>query len=188
MTQHAMIDLETLSTKSDAAIISIGVAIFNDEKILESMGWALSPKSVHGHIDPQTVFWWTQQSEAAREYSFTGKYQSMTAGFELKTLLAKFDVKEVWSKDPHFDHVILCEWWDRVGKAEGFNLGEFPYHYRAPRSYRTLESEAVRAGYEPSMWEQYNYVAHNPVDDAVTQARAVIEMRRLLAGGRNVSR
>jgi hypothetical protein len=178
--RHAMIDLETLSVRNDAAVISIGVAIFDDDDIVDSVGWALSPKSVHGHIDPNTVFWWTQQSEAAREYSFTGKYLSMTVGFELKTLLAKHDVKEVWSKDPHFDHVILTEWWHRVEKVEHYNLGEFPYHYRAPRSYRTLESEALRAGFTEDMWSQFNYVAHNPVDDAVTQARAVIQMRKLL--------
>jgi hypothetical protein len=184
MTQHSMIDLETLSTRFDAAVISIGVAIFNDEKILESAGWALRPESIHGHIDPKTVQWWTQQAEAAREFSFTGKYMSSTAAFELKTLLGKFDVKEVWSKDPHFDHVILQSWWERVPQHEGFVLGDFPYHYRAPRSYRTLESEAIRAGFTSDMWEQFNYVAHNPVDDAVTQARAVIEMRRLLNGNR----
>jgi hypothetical protein len=182
---HCMIDLETLSTRYDAAVISIGVAIFDDNKTLDSAGWALSPKSVHGHIDPNTVFWWAQQSEAAREYSFTGKYQSMTAGFELKTLLAKYDVKEVWSKDPHFDHVILASWWDRVHEVEKFNLGEFPYHYRAPRSYRTLEAEVIRAGFTADMWQQFNYVAHNPVEDAMTQARAVIKMRQLM-GSRHV--
>ncbi len=182
---HAMIDLETLSTRYDAAVISIGVAIFDDEKILDSAGWALAPESIHGHIDPKTVQWWTQQAEAAREFSFTGKYGSHTAGFELKTLLAKYDVKEVWSKDPHFDHVILTSWWDRVKTVENYNLGDFPYHYRAPRSYRTLEAETIRAGFTKDMWRQFNYVAHNPVDDAVTQARAVIEMRRLIGGNRN---
>lgn len=182
---HAMIDLETLSTRYDAAVISIGVAIFNDSKTLDSAGWALAPESIHGHIDPKTVQWWTQQSEAAREFSFTGKYKSMTAGFELKTLLAKHDVKEVWSKDPHFDHVILTSWWDRVAEIEKFTLGEFPYHYRAPRSYRTLEAEVIRAGYDKDMWEEFNYVAHNPVEDAMTQARAVIKMRQLI-GSRHV--
>lgn len=182
MATHSMLDLETLSVRFDAAVISIGVAIFNDEQILDSAGWALAPQSIHGHIDPETVMWWAKQSEPAREYSFTGKYLSMTAAFELKTLLAKYDVKEVWSKDPHFDHVILQSWWERVNVAEKFSLGEFPYHYRAPRSYRTLEAEALRVGFDKSEWEQFNYVAHNPVEDAVTQARAVIAMRKLFGG------
>jgi hypothetical protein len=177
---HAMVDLETLSTRFDAAVVSIGVAIFNDDQVIDTVGWALDPKSVHGHVDPGTVMWWMKQDEAAREFSFTGKYQSATVGFELKTLLAKHDVKEVWSKDPHFDHVILQAWWERVGQAEHFNLGEFPYHYRAPRSYRTLEAEAIRMGFETKDWEQYNFVAHNPVDDAASQARAVIQMRKLI--------
>lgn len=180
MTQHAMIDLETLSTRFDAAVISIGVAIFNDDKILDSAGWALAPSEIHGHIDPKTLFWWTQQAESARTFSFTGKYMASTVAFELKTLLAKYDAKEVWSKDPHFDHVILTSWWDRIP-----NVGEFPYHYRAPRSYRTLEAEALRFGYTEDMWQQFNYVAHNPVDDAVTQARAVMQMRKLMGGSQH---
>ncbi len=180
---NVMIDLETLSTRFDAAVVSIGVAIFNDEKILDSAGWALEPNSVNGHIDPKTVMWWMQQDEAARAFSFTGKYLPSTVAFELKTLLAKYDVKEVWSKDPHFDHVILTEWWARIDQ----HVGEFPYHYRAPRSYRTLEAETIRAGFDAKNWHQWNYVAHNPVDDAVTQARAVIEMRRLLGGVQRVS-
>lgn len=176
---NAMIDLETLSTRYDAAVVSIGVAIFNDEKILDSAGWALKPETVVGHIDPKTVAWWMEQADVAREFSFNGKILPHTAAFELKTLLARFDVKEVWSKDPHFDHVILTSWWEKLG-----GVGEFPYHYRAPRSYRTLESETIRAGYDKQMWEQYNYVAHIPIEDAVAQARAVIAMRRLLAGVR----
>lgn len=181
---HAMIDLETLSVKPDAAVISMGVAIFNDDMIIDSEGWALRPDAVHGHIDPKTLFWWTQQEEAARIFSFGGKMTCSSVAFALKTLLAKYDVKEVWSKDPHFDHVILQSWWERIHDHEKFNVGEFPYHYRAPRSFRTLEAEAERAGFDRADWQQYDYVAHNPVDDAVTQARAVIKMRQLMGGAR----
>ncbi len=177
---NAMIDLETLSTRYDAAIISIGAAIFDDEKVIDSNGWALDPRHVHGHMDAKTIFWWASQSDSARQFSFNGQYSDLTAAFELKTLFAKYNVSEVWSKDPHFDHVILEEWWRRLGGK----AGEFPVHYRAPRAYRTLESETIALGFDKELWAQYNYVAHNPVDDAVTQARAVIQMRKLIRGGR----
>lgn len=177
---HAMIDLETLSTVSDAAIISIGIAIFNDEQTVDSAGWALAPGGQHGSLDPKTIGWWMEQCDAAREFSFNGKITSMTAAFEIKSMLAKHDVHEVWSKDPHFDHIILFNWWERVKLIENLNIGDFPYHYRAPRSYRTLESECIRLGFDEKDWAQYNFVAHNPVDDAMAQARAVMEMRRLI--------
>ena len=173
-----MLDLETLSTRYDAAVISVGVAIFNDEKTIASAGWAIEPASIHGHIDPKTIFWWTQQGEAAREFSFTGKFTDATVAFELKTLLSQHNVDEVWSKDPHFDHVILESWWARV-KARA-PVGDFPVHYRSPRAFRTLEAEALRSGFDESEWAQWNYVAHNPIDDAMTQARAVIKMRQLM--------
>lgn len=183
---HAMIDLETLSTQYDAAVVSIGVAIFNNDLIVASEGWALEPGSVHGHIDPKTVMWWMQQADAARAFSFTGTMMDSSVAFALKTLLAQHDVKEVWSKSPHFDHVVLENWWrrinDRTIAPRNMHVGDFPVHYRAPRDYRTLEAETIRMGFDSQEWAQYNFVAHNPVDDAVTQARAVIKMRQLLGG------
>lgn len=179
-----MIDLETLSTRNDAAILSIGVAVFDNEKILDSDGWAMSPKSIHGHIDIDTVFWWSKQDEASRGFSFTGKLTDASVAFNLKTFIAKHNPEEIWAKSPSFDSVILKSWWQRV--SEKNVIGDFPLPYWAERDYRTLEAETIRAGYNKSMWQQFNFVAHNPIDDAVTQARAVIEMRRLIGGGRNV--
>lgn len=184
---YAMIDLETLSTQHDAAIVSLGVAIFTDDLVIESDGWAFEPNSVHGHIDPATVMWWMQQSDSARAYSFSGGVTDFSVAFYLKTLFAKHDVKEVWSKSPQFDDVILSNWWRRINERASshprrMEVGDYPIHYQQTRDYRTLEAEAIRMGFQKSEWQQFNYVAHNPVDDAVTQARAVMKMRQLLCG------
>jgi exodeoxyribonuclease VIII len=172
---HAMIDLETLATSPDACIISIGVAIFNDSDVVDTKGWAIAPKHWHGKIDPQTIAWWIKQSSDAKAASFEGTISDFTAAFELKTFLAQHDVREVWAKSPQFDVVILESWWKRLK-----DVGDFPIHYRSPRDVRTIEAEAIRQGYTKDMWAEYNYVAHNPVDDAAVQARQVIAIQTLL--------
>ena len=68
-----MLDLETLSTRNDAAIISIGLVKFDQNGVIDSQGWALDFSKVTGHIDPGTVKWWMEQSDMARAFSFTGK-------------------------------------------------------------------------------------------------------------------
>jgi 3' exoribonuclease, RNase T-like len=175
---HAMIDIETLSKQPNGAIISIGVAIFNDQLVTASDGWALDPKCWHGHLDPETIHWWAAQNEAAREFSFTGKFTDVTAAFNLKTLLAQHNVQEVWANDPQFDLVMLQQWWERLGKSM---VGDFPIHYRQPRSYRTICALAEEIdGVDPRKSWAGNYVAHNPIEDAVSQARVVIASRNII--------
>lgn len=184
---HVMIDLETMSTRSDAKVLSIGAAVFNDEVVVATEGWAIDiSDDVGGHVDWKTVKWWMEQDATAREFSWGGKLKNHTAAFNFKTFLAQHGVEygkdaknEFWSKDPHFDHVILENWWRRVGDHSA--IGEFPVGYRQPRAYRTLVGEAQEFGFSESDRGGF-YVAHNPVDDAAIQARVVIQARQFLRG------
>jgi hypothetical protein len=172
---HAMLDLETLSTRNDACILSIGVAIFNDTEVIDSEGWAIHSKFWHGHVDMDTLAWWLHPDrDAARDFSFQGKLEDFTVAFQLKTFLARHNVVEYWANSPQFDVVILQSWWKRLK-----DVGEFPIHYRMPRDMRTLVAEAERLGHDPKSFAG-TYVAHNPVDDAVSQARVVIAARKLI--------
>lgn len=183
---HAMIDLETLSTRSDAKVLSIGVAIFDDKQVIATDGWAIDlADDIGGHVDWKTVKWWLDQEPAAREFSWGGKLTNANAAFNLKTFMGQYNAERFWSKDPHFDHVILENWWRRINETTGprsIHVGNFPIHYRDPRSVRTVIEEAELIGYDTDD-SQYNYVAHNPIDDASVQARQVIEARRYLARG-----
>lgn len=187
---HVMIDLETMSTRSDARVLSIGAAVFNDTEVVATEGWAIDiADDIGGHVDWRTVKWWMEQDATAREFSWNGKLQNYTAAFSLKTFMAQHGIEfgkeaknEVWSKDPHFDHVILENWWQRINDAAGkpgrLSVGEFPIGYRQPRAYRTLVWEANDLGFEED--KAGFYVAHNPVDDAAIQARVVIQARQYL--------
>ena len=184
---HAMIDCETLSLEPTACVISIGVAIFNDSEVIDSDGWAIDPRWWHGHIDPGTVAWWADPDrDGARELSFTGKHTDFDAAFYLKTFLAKHNADEMWANDPEFDMVVLKQWWKRIGYNQvpgraAQTAGDFPMHYKKSRSYRTINAEAQRLGHDTrAHWG--NCIAHNPVEDAVSQARVVVAARKMLGG------
>lgn len=72
MTMHMMIDLETMGSGNDAAIVQIGAVKFDPFVPGEIVGtWKQNvslESSVHGGgaMDPNTVLWWLNQSEEAR--------------------------------------------------------------------------------------------------------------------------
>lgn len=177
----AMIDLETLSTAKNAAIISIGVVKFDRNSIVSSDGWAFDLSKVTGHVQASTVGWWMQQNEAAKDYSFKGKEDPHTVAQHLITLLKGCD--EVWANDPDFDHVILQSWWESLYPKPG----PFPIHHRAARSFRTLNMLGRECGVDIEALYKDRAAAHNPIEDAAVQARVVIEVRKRITAGRGVS-
>lgn len=178
-----MLDLETLSTRNDAAIISIGLVKFDANGVIDSAGWAFDLSKVFGHIDANTVAWWMQQNEAAKDFSFKGKEDPNTVSAAVAGFLKGCD--EVWANDPDFDHVILKSWWVGLHTVNRYNPGPWPIHHRAARSFRTLMAEGRACGVD--IKSAYSgKVAHNPIDDAAAQARAVIMVRKALRAGREV--
>jgi hypothetical protein len=172
-------------------VLSIGVAIFNETEIVATDGWAIDlAADVGGHVDWGTVKWWMEQDAMVRAFSWGGQMSAYTVAFNFKTFIAQHNPTEFWSKDPHFDHVILENWWRRVNESvrtwDGrgtapFLIGDFPIGYRQPRAYRTLVGEAKDLGYDAEE-ERGIYAAHNPIDDAAQQARAVIAARAFIRG------
>lgn len=74
-TKDVMIDIETLSTKSNAAIVSIGAIKFNrhgDLPLLDAMNQFYvrvsreSCETCGMHVDPQTIEWWNNQDAEIR--------------------------------------------------------------------------------------------------------------------------
>ena len=68
---QVMLDLETMSVRSNAAIASIGAVKFDTEtgivdKFYRTVDLRTS-KAVGLHVDPETVGWWNNQSKEARQ-------------------------------------------------------------------------------------------------------------------------
>lgn len=179
--KSVMIDLETLGTGPDACVLSIGICAFGDNGVIDSQGWAIHPSDWHGAIQPDTVKWWMQQGEAAQKFSFEGNRTAQNVAQELSTWSKQWGggdgEDECWANDPDFDLVILRRWWQRIQDKGNLNIGKFPFHYRTMRSCRTIYAEARRLGISYDGWA-LNHVAHNPIDDACSQARAVVHIRK----------
>lgn len=173
-----MLDLETLSTAPNARVISLGIAKFDDHVILETVGWALDLNKTHGHIDPATCKWWMDQSAPAKDFSFNGKCDPVVAANDLKKALV--GCTELWANDPDFDVVIVKNWYEGLHPS----MGRWPVSFRLNRSYRTIMALAKEAQIDYSSAYTNNFIAHNPIEDAATQARAVIIARKALLAPR----
>lgn len=181
---NVMIDIETLSTRKDAAVLSIGLAAFDDQQVLDTIGLAINPAEVFGQIDVDTIRWWMKQPDAASAYSFNGVMHQGAAWLQLKTFISRHlhATGEVWARGPQFDCVILKSWLEGLQERGIVTQGEkLPWKYNQERDVRTLDGEARRAGVDIPML--YAGTAHNPVDDAANQARMVIAVRRALKAG-----
>jgi len=64
--RDVMIDLETLSTRPDAMIRSIGAVAFGSGGLGAEYSVVLDPARAVGHMDPVTVSWWLGQTGSAR--------------------------------------------------------------------------------------------------------------------------
>lgn len=165
MSKQIMLDLETLGTSAKAVIVAIGAVAFdfNDPDFHETWYMTVDAKSsVKAGLlmDPDTVVWWLQQSEQAREIF-------KTQGTELTTALNLFSawVKEhnpagVWGNGVDFDNVILMNSYVATGM-------KMPYRYSKNRCFRTIR------GMFPTEGVVREGTHHNALDDAVFQMKVL---------------
>lgn len=169
MKNRVMLDLETMSTESNAAIISIGAVRFTPERVTDKFYAIVDLQSsvdLGGDCSVSTFRWWLKQSDEARaEFEKTG-HTLCTALQDFTKWLGTG--AEVWGNGAAFDNVILANAYKRAGLA-------VPWDFRADRCYRTVVDlrpsvpAIARGG-----------VAHNAVDDAEYQALHLIAMGVLL--------
>ena len=171
---HVMIDIETMSTRTDAAVFQIGAMAFEFKsggKVFNSKAfssWVNLQSSIDAglHIDPSTIAWWMQQDNNVRADAAVGMQYGPGLGVALKDLdewvMKEFEVpwdvvEGVWAKPITFDLTILTTAYNRLGR-------DIPWNWRAGRDLRTLFH---LAGGEPQM--MFGGVAHSAVDDCEHQ-------------------
>ena len=174
--RHIMLDLETLSSRNNAAIVAIGAVRFDLEtfQLGEEFYKVVDPSSCQKlklHIDARTVIWWMNQSEEAREI-----FSDRVKKDNIKNALAEFSyfVREsdpnplIWGNGATFDNVII---------RTAYEMCNFPipWSHRQNVCYRTIRKmfphERVEEG-----------VLHNALQDAKNQAQTMIQIFRDLKG------
>lgn len=142
--RHIMIDLETMSTRPTAALTALGAYAFDphgdDREVHPQFMWHRALRlddSIRAgmHVDGDTVAWWLQQSEGARDATWKDAVP-LLAGLSEFTgwaldygAFAPEDIV-IWSH-AGFDYPILQNAYYSQGKNA-------PFWYRSPRDLRTI--------------------------------------------------
>lgn len=131
--------------------------------------------------DPKTVEWWNYQTQEAQAafvnpvdlwkacYSFANWIWSRSLPTERFEKWKPYEHVKIWANGPQFDVPILEVAYHAVQLPT-------PWHYRAPRDFRTI-TEA--AGMSRDDFCNYGE-AHNALDDAIAQAMTVCEAYKRL--------
>ena len=177
---HVMIDIETLSRKLGAVVLSIGAVVFDPEsdRIGEPFSIRLPAQEQidkGGLVEMETVLWWMDQSVEARNAAFQGPcahtVEHGLGKFSLFLQRIQAERLRLWSNGPSFDSVQLQLLYDRFRMA-------WPVKYNADRDCRTIFEKAYPGGKVPVSDD--GIVKHDALADALWQARAVQSCMRKL--------
>lgn len=167
MTTAVMLDLETLGTRPDCAIMTLGAVKFNPYNIDSDPGpgiylkMDLEEQLIMGRtVDDGTIEWWARQDAQVRTEAWEGGDRSSIQ--DLKQELNRFlvGVDEIWCQGPVFDIAIL----EDLYRSQKWG---FPWNFWQIRDSRTL-FKVVNYRLESGRDQ-----AHNALLDCVYQAEAV---------------
>ena len=161
-----MLDLESLGTRPDCAILTLGAVKF-DEYTPGSFGDSLYLRidvdeqlALGREVQEDTLTWWSNQAEDVREEALgEGNRVSLT---EMYRQLNRFCVgaTNIWCQGPAFDIVIL----ENIYRQMGWPT---PWQFWQIRDSRTL------FGVHGDPREKNKAGLHNALEDCVSQAQGV---------------
>lgn len=159
---HICVDIETLSTQTNAVIVSVAAVKFNlvsDEQ--ETFSVNINPfgsKALGLHICKETIDWWKEQKPNAAKAWQTSQIGLEKALTKFNEFCGQSNSTHYWSLGTDFDFPILKSSFQAVDMKEPwkyYNLHDMrTAYYLAGLDTRTLD----RIG-----------VYHNSVDDCLTQ-------------------
>lgn len=162
---NVMIDLETYSTRPNAAIASIGAVKFQDGEILETFYCtvdAASCKAAGLHFDRETLQWWSQQSKEARDALLKDNIGLEQALDDFAQWFGKKSLP-TWGNGAGFDNVIMDSAYRAIGKKRPW----LPWEDRCFRTMKNIVNIPIDS-------RQGTY--HNALDDAVHQTQHLIKI------------
>jgi len=166
MKTQAMVDIETLSSNSDAAVIAIGLCLFDGKDVWGEHEILIDPQFTPGYRDPDTLDWWSTQDQEVFQKMMSGMVMPWDA---CDQMISYFDahpgVKQLWANPPSFDITILRHLFKLYDKS-------FPIHFTGERDFRTMRkfADGMHIDYKEPYEERE---AHDAKSDAVCQAKAI---------------
>lgn len=164
---HVMLDLETMSTEPNAAIVAIGAVRFNEKQVSTRVFYeTISLKSCQNlglHISAETVCWWLSKDrdeETIKEIrASSATLPAVINRFNdwLCSHSASEDLR-IWGNGANFDNVIIKSAFKAVGLPHPWAF----YHDRCFRTFRSVY---------PPVSTKFEGINHHAGDDARYQAQ-----------------
>lgn len=163
-----MLDLETLGKAAGCPILSIGACAFTPgqgpgDVFYEHMD--IGMQAAFGlKMNPETVLWWMNQSDAARQALLGGQLKAKdpsTVLYLFEEWYKRVGGTAIWGNGADFDLPIL-------GALYDLNNRPRPWAYNAGRCMRTIFS---LVGKKPGAFGSKNDLAHDALSDAIYQAK-----------------
>lgn len=163
--KHVMLDLETMGTGPQAAIVAIGAVAFDPttgsikSRFYQEVDLNSSVE-LGGVMSVDAVLWWMkQEDEARKQFYYIGipLIDVLKLFEQWLSCLAHWEHRQIWGNGAAFDNVILAGAFQRAKIS-------VPWSYKNDRCYRTLKALYPEVPYEQLGTE------HNALDDARSQA------------------
>jgi len=178
--KHVMVDLETMGNGPDAAIVALGAVEFDPEFLDEEDGYRFyrgklgrtfyynvdlqSSIDAGLTVDASTVYWWLEQSEAARKSLLKERESLYFVLGAFNEFWAAANAENIWAHGASFDVAILKSAYRKVRLKQ-------PFKYNADLD--------TRSTYNVTGWptdeekKLANKLEHNALEDAKAQALLV---------------
>lgn len=163
--QNIMLDLETMSTSANAAIVSIGAVKFNHSEITDKFYTTIDLQSCIKkgfEIDGNTIKWWMKQSDDARKEIYNKGVEIKDALRDFRKWIGKENI-QIWGNGADFDNTILTNAFCKYGLI-------LPWPYHSNRCFRT-----IKYSFETIKIADVG-TAHKAVDDAEYQAKYLMAL------------
>lgn len=190
--KHAMIDIETLGTRTDSKIMQIGAVTFNPYSAPESDPHAEQVLAKHADmvcIESQptrsvtqgTLEFWAKQPLFAHLMSESKNGFHLAAALEnLRGFLISEQPDRIWANGTTFDISMLTHAYEEAGLTPYWGEGG---RFRSIRCMRGLLEVASKVQGVPTSdffddvtfthWAQTYFVPHDALSDSIYQAKVV---------------
>lgn len=168
---HAMIDIETLDVTVESVVLSVGLVVFDRNRIISREEWFLDvSEQKQRTTSVETISFWIKQDAVAKEIfnkcfdpdiNTTPYDCNVEVGETLRTL----EVERVWANHIDFDIAILKHMWSQ-------HSCNAPWSYRQVRDWATIYAEFKEGITSPPD----SPVAHSAIYDAEWQAKRLQNM------------
>lgn len=170
-TVHIMVDLETLSTRANATILSIGAVKFTlGDGVIDKFYINVDGKSCKDaglHVSKDTVKWWSEQNKEALKALLVDP-RPLDEAMQKFTEFCGTDEIMIWGNGASFDVTILGEAYEAVG------VSRYPWKHWNIMCFRTVMNlMGIR---NSEIRKSENDTHHHALDDAMSQMNTLVKV------------